>query len=284
MDYMSHTHLENHWKGNNEVIVYDLVKFSTFSLSIRAFIGIEESDNNIYEKFKIFSRGLLVMDINLPGTTFYKAMIAGNELRKEMKVIIEKRREKLLEINPNLANVYYNDVLTQLIIEQDEDGKYMSEVEIVDKLFGFIIGSYETTATTITLTMKYLKQKPEFFNEIMEEQTEISRQMIPRKELCWNDIQKMKKTWNFVNEVLRNTPIVQGVFREGIEDFTYEDFYIPKGWKIYLGFGATQKNGEYFSNPTKFDPSRFEGNEVVPYTSVLVEDIECVLEKNLQEY
>ncbi|KAG5577754.1 hypothetical protein H5410_057888 [Solanum commersonii] len=176
---------------------------------MKAFIGIEESDNNIYEKFKIFSRGLLVMDINLPGTTFYKAMKVGNELRKEMKMITEERREKLVEINSNLANVYYNDVLTQLIIEQDEDG------------------NYETTATTITLTMKYLKQKPEFFNEIME-----------------------------------------GVFREAIEDFTYEDFHVTKGWKIYLSFGATQKNGEYFPNPTKFDPSRFEGNEVVPYTSV----------------
>jgi len=35
-----------------------------------------------------------------------------------------------------------------------------------------------------------------------------------------------------------------------------------------LSFGATQKNGEYFPNPTKFDPSRFEGNGQVPYTSV----------------
>ncbi|MCD7470945.1 hypothetical protein HAX54_011188 [Datura stramonium] len=270
MDSMSHIHLENHWKGNNnnnEVIVYDLVKLFTFSLSVRAFIGIDESDKilNLYEKFKIFTRGLLAVDINLPGTTFYKAMKAGNELRKEMKVIIEERRAELLK-NPDMPKV---DVLTQLISEQDEDGKYMTEVEMMDKVFGFIIGSYDTTATTITLTMKYLKQKPHFFTQIMEEQNEISRQMIPRKELCWDDIQKMRKTWSFVNEVLRNTPVVQGIFREAMEDFTYEDFHIPKGWKIYLSFGATQKNGEYFPNPTKFDPSRFEGNgEVIPYTSV----------------
>ncbi|XP_059310947.1 beta-amyrin 28-monooxygenase-like [Lycium ferocissimum] len=38
--------------------------------------------------------------------------------------------------------------------------------------------------------------------------------------------------------------------------------------EIYLSFGATQKNGEYFPNPTKFDPRRFEGNGLVPYTSV----------------
>jgi len=71
--------------------------------------------------------------------------------------------------------------------------------------------------------------------------------MMPRKELCWNDIQKMRKTWSFVNEVLRNTPVVQGILREAIEDFTYEDFYIPKGWKVrilpFSGlFGRVYKN------------------------------------------
>ncbi|XP_049387869.1 beta-amyrin 28-monooxygenase-like [Solanum stenotomum] len=266
MDYMSHTHLENHWKGNNEVIVYDLVKLFTFILSIRVFMGIENSDKilNLYEKFNIFSRGLLVLDINFPGTTFYKAMKVGKELRKEMKAIIEERRKELLE-NPNLSKV---DVLTQVINEKDGNGKCMSEVEMIDKLFGFIIGSYHTTGTAITLIMKYLEEKHEFFNDIVQEQNEISRNMMPREVLCWNDIQKMKKTWNFVNEVLRDTPILQGTFREVIEDITYDGFLIPKGWKIYLSVGATQKNGEYFPNPTKFDPSRFEGNGLVPYTSI----------------
>ncbi|PHU04019.1 hypothetical protein BC332_24841 [Capsicum chinense] len=266
MDYMSTIHLENHWKGKYEVIVYDLVKLFTFSLSIKAFMGIEDSEKILYfyEKFKIFTQGLLAVDINLPGTTFYKAMKAGNELRKEMKVIIEERRAKLLE-NLELPKV---DVLTQLINEQDENGKYMTEIEIMDKVFGFIIGSYDTTATTITLTMKYLQEKPEFFTEIIQEQNEISRQMIPRKELCWDDIGKMKKTWSFVNEVLRNTPVVQGIFREAMEDFTYEDFHVPKGWKIYVSFGATQKNGKYFPNPMRFDSSRFEGNGQIPYTLI----------------
>ncbi|XP_075102359.1 cytochrome P450 716A75-like isoform X2 [Nicotiana tabacum] len=177
---------------------------------------------------------------------------------------IATRRVELQE-NPDLPKV---DVLTQVITEQDEDGKYLTEVEMADKLFGFIVGGYDTTATTITLVMKYLKEKPEFFNEIMEEQNEISRNMMPRIVLCWDDIQKMRKTWSFVNEVLRDTPVVQGLFREAIEDITYNDFLIPKGWKIYLSFGATQKNGEYFPNPTKFDPCRFEGNgQLVPYTS-----------------
>ncbi|PHU07515.1 hypothetical protein BC332_24004 [Capsicum chinense] len=91
-------------------------------------------------------------------------MKAWNELTKEMKVIIEEKRVKLLE-NLELRKV---DVLTQLINEQDENGKYMSEIELTDKVFGFIIGSYDTTATTITLSMKHLEEKIEFFTEIIQ--------------------------------------------------------------------------------------------------------------------
>lgn len=68
----------------------------------------------------------------------------------------------------------------------------------------------------------------------MTEQNEISRNMMPRKVLCWNDIQKMKKTWNFVSEVLRDTPILQGTFREATQDITYDGFLIPKGWKVKI--------------------------------------------------
>lgn len=56
--------------------------------------------------------------------------------------------------------------------------------------------------------------------------------MKPREVLCFDDIQKMRYTWNFVNEVMRHIPIVQGAFREVKADITFEGYVIPKGWKV----------------------------------------------------
>ena len=106
----------------------------------------------------------------------------------------------------------------------------------------------------------------------------------------------MKYSWIAGQEALRLLPPVQGTFREAIKDFTYGGFTIPKGRKvspslnsfifenfaelmntnISLGFmctnislvhhvqiywtvNSTHRKSQYFGNPKKFDPSRFEG-------------------------
>ncbi|KAF8390943.1 hypothetical protein HHK36_023243 [Tetracentron sinense] len=100
------------------------------------------------------------------------------------------------------------------------------------------------------------------------EQSEIMASKKSGELLEWDDMQKMKYSWNVACEGMRLTAPLQGTFREAITDFTYAGFTIPKGWKIYWTVSTRNKNSEYFPDPEKFDPSRYEGNGPVPFTYV----------------
>lgn len=78
----------------------------------------------------------------------------------------------------------------------------------------------------------------------LAEQMEIANSKKENEMLKWEDIQKMKYSWNVVCEALRLLPTGPGAFREAITDFNFAGFTIPKGMKVlctYLTHSAQSK-------------------------------------------
>nr|GMD51040.1 beta-amyrin 28-oxidase-like [Ipomoea batatas] len=204
---------------------------------------------------------MFTLPLNLPGTAYNRAMKAGSMLRSRLLEVIKKRKAEGM-----MSKV--QDVLGRLLSATDEEGQHMNEAQIYNNIIGLIIPSYHSTSAAITFILKYLAELPHIYDQVYTEQIEIAKSKGPNERLCWEDIQKMKYSWNVACEALRLFPPGQGGFRETVKDFTYAGFTIPKGWKTFWNVYSTHKNPKYFTEPEKFDPSRFEGNGPAPYTFV----------------
>ncbi|KAF5175528.1 Cytochrome p450 [Thalictrum thalictroides] len=266
MDTITKQHLKNNWENRKEVMVFPLSKGYTFAIACKLFMGIDDPIQlaRFADPIAILTSGIQAIPINLPGTTFNKAIKASVLIRKDLEKIIKQRKMDLAEKKASPMQ----DILSHMLLASDENGTFMTEMEIADKILALLIGGHDASSAAVTFVIKFLAELPHIYNEVRREQMEILKSKGSREFLNWEDIQKMKYSWNVACEVMRLAPPSQGAFREALTDFTYNGFYIPKGWKFYWSTNSTHKNPTYFPNPEKFDPSRYEGNGPAPYTYV----------------
>ncbi|KAL8110885.1 beta-amyrin 6-beta-monooxygenase-like [Apium graveolens] len=268
MDAMAGEHVESEWDGNDVVKVHPLAKKYTFDLAFRLFINVVDAEHirRLFKNFALVVTGLFSVPINLPGTSFHKGVKGGKLVREELLQIISNRRKEMMDKKETTA--LSTDFLSRLLLVKDENGKFMSDKEISNNIIGLLVASYETTSTAVTFMLKYLAELPHIYDEVYKELMEIAQSKREGELLKWEDIQKMRYTWNVVCESLRLTPPGHGGFREAVTDVSFAGFTIPKGWKASWTVHTTHKNPECFPNPERFDPSRFEGKGPAPYTFV----------------
>ncbi|KAL1533775.1 beta-amyrin 28-monooxygenase [Salvia divinorum] len=266
MDALAREHMERNWKPNSVVKVLSLSKKYTFELACK--LVLSEVDpmrvKRLLEPFTAVTKGMFSVPLDLPGTAYRRAIRGGEVMRGELIRIFRERKEELKGRNEGETS----DFLSKMLMVRDEDGKFMSEMEICNQVVGMLVASYDTTSSALTSVINHLAQLPHIYNEVFKEQMAIAKSKGPGELLTWDDIEKMKYSWNVARESLRLTPPSVGSFREAATDFTYAGFTIPKGWKTFWTVYSTHKNPDCFPKPERFDPSRFEGSGPAPYTFV----------------
>ncbi|CAA7017593.1 unnamed protein product [Microthlaspi erraticum] len=241
------------WTSQKSINTLQHMKRYAFDVAIMSAFGDKEEPTEI-EAIKLLyqrlEKGYNSMPLNLLGTLFHKSMKARRELSEELKRMIEKRRESKRE---------GGGLLGILLGAKDQKRNGLSDSQIADNIIGVIFAATDTTASVLTWLLKYLHDNPILLQEVSREQTGIRHKIKQENRgISWEDTRKMPLTTRVIQETLRAASVLSFTFREAVQDVEYEGYLIPKGWKVLPLFRRIHHSPDFFPEPEKFDPSRFE--------------------------
>ncbi|GMQ03066.1 hypothetical protein CsSME_00049017 [Camellia sinensis var. sinensis] len=61
------------------------------------------------------------------------------------------------------------DILSRMLLMVDEDGKFMKESDIADKILGLLIGGHDTASSACAFIVKYLAELPHIYQGVYKD-------------------------------------------------------------------------------------------------------------------
>lgn len=137
--------------------------------------------------------------------------------------------------------------------------------ELVAQCLIFFLAGFDTTSSTLSFAAYELGVNPEVQKKLLQEVKEVESSL-NGQEVSYEALLKMKYLDQFVSEVLRKWSPGAGLERMCVKDFTFEldgkSITILKGQSILIPTYAWHRDPKYFPNPEKFDPDRFNEENI----------------------
>ncbi|XP_031485920.1 abscisic acid 8'-hydroxylase 2 [Nymphaea colorata] len=245
------------WNDATINTFHEMKKLS-FNVAMVAIFGqCEEGEEaeRVRSLYKRLESGYNSMPLDFPGTSFHKAIKARKELSEILSKKIDKRRRDRKEEKRQEKE----GILGTLLGLEGEKLAELADNQILDNIIGLLFAAQDTTASVLTWILKYLHDYPAVLHSLTREHEAIRRNLEREKRrLTWDDTMKMPLTSRVIQETMRMASVLSFTFREAVEDVELHGYLIPKGWKVLPLFRSIHHSPDHFSDPEKFDPSRFE--------------------------
>jgi cytochrome P450 len=175
-------------------------------------------------------------------------------IAKHIKNQVEKRlQEKQIYVDSWKRP---NDLLQDLMEEESFDVNNINYSVLSDKICFYIFLSVHTTSRGCANVIMDLASRPEYMQELYEEQLEIHKQADENGILPFEALNEMKKLDSFVRESLRLTGNITDFPHLLLKDYTFSNgLQIPKGHIVQLYVDDVyQDESLQGPNPKSFEP------------------------------
>ncbi|CBI16745.3 unnamed protein product, partial [Vitis vinifera] len=255
----------NKWAAMGEFEFLTALRKLTFKIIMYIFLSSESEHvmEALEREYTSLNYGVRSMAINLPGFAYHKALKARKNLVNIFQSIVNERRDR----KKGNSQTMKKDMMDALLDIEDENGRKLSDEEIIDILVMYLNAGHESSAhVTMWATVK-LQENPEFFQRAKAEQEEIIRKRPPnQKRLTLKEIREMEYLPKVIDETLRWITFSFVVFREAKADINICGYTIPKGWKVLVWFRSLHFDPETYPDPKEFNPCRWDDYTAKPGT------------------
>lgn len=231
------------WAQSGTVAFFPAVRRLTLQLAADVFLGASldgEADVIAHELAALVAATAAIVPFDVPGTTFARGIAACAAMQHIMHELVASRRK-----SPG------TDLLSQLTLVTLEDGRPLTDQEIVDHMIFIAMAAHDTTTGALTSLLYSLARDLAIQEELRE--FALSQQPFPDYEMC----EAMSPLQDALREALRLYPPVTALPRLALREFTFGGERVPEGTTVYLSPPFTHRMPELWRDPHRFDPTRF---------------------------
>lgn len=233
------------WLQTKELTWYPELRDYTFDVACSLLISVDNaSQTKLASYFETWCKGLFSLPINLPWTSFGKALKCRDKMLQEIETIIVNRQQQ-----PK----HQNDALGILLEAKDEEGNSLTLEELKDQILLLLFAGHETLTSAISSFSLLMAQHPDILEKVRKEQEKLKI----TEDITSEKLKEMTYLEQVLKEVLRLIPPVSGGFRKVIQEFEFEGYRIPKDWTVQYQIAQTHQEKDTFPNYQTFDPERF---------------------------
>ena len=153
-----------------------------------------------------------------------------------------------------------DDLLSILLDVEFEDGSGLSERDVRDNLFTFLVAGHETTALTLSYAVFLLANHPERQAKLHAELDDVLGDESPTAASLF----ELDYLGTVVDEALRLYPPAYTIFRESTTDVTLGGYDIPEGSIVTLPQWVVHRDERWFDDPDDFRPERWDAERDRP--------------------
>lgn len=147
-----------------------------------------------------------------------------------------------------------DDLLDMLLKARYEDGRSMSQEQLIDEVLILFAAGHETSANALGFTLHLLAKHPEVQEKAFEEISKIDWE----KNLEMEDFRNLGYVKLCIEEGMRLYPPAYYIDRESIAEDEIDGFQIPKNTMLLLAIYELHRDERFWDAPQNYVPERFD--------------------------